>query len=283
MKRFVSKTLTPISAAIAVLALATSGAQAQTTPVFEYNFPASWNGTGTTVTDQSTAGNNGTTQGTLALSAAVPPGAAVGTQSITTTAGGIETAPLLLENSIVANAGGFTYDVAFMWDGTDKTGNGHVQKIIDYAGTESLQLTTTAGSAELQMGTSLDTGGIIIAASMTISPNTWYDVTMTFDTQGNSLDGLGDLAGFVSLYVDGSLVDSGSATKGTQGDNFGNRGIGVGQLAFPDTHLVLFTGQIYDPSVSLGVAPVPEPSTIALGLMGGLAFLGAAARRRFKK
>lgn len=31
------------------------------------------------------------------------------------------------------------------------------------------------------------------------------------------------------------------------------------------------------------VTPVPEPSTIALGLMGGLAFLGAAARRRFKK
>src|SRR5690348_11142357 len=80
-------------------------------PVFSYSFPASWGGTGTVVTDQSTAANNGVTNGTLALSASVPPSAASGTQSITTSAGGIVTnAKNLLDNSIVAAAGGFRYD-----------------------------------------------------------------------------------------------------------------------------------------------------------------------------
>src|SRR3954465_14291067 len=114
-------------------------------PVFSYSFPASWNGTGTAVTDQSAAGHNGVTNGTLALSANVPPGAAGGTQSISTTGGGIVTsATQLLTNPTIAAAGGFAYDVAFLWDGTDSTNNGHIEKIIDYSGTESLQLTTSA-------------------------------------------------------------------------------------------------------------------------------------------
>src|SRR3954470_16142354 len=121
-------------------------------PVFLYSFPASWNGTGTAVIDQSGAANDGHTTGTPALAASIPPGATAGTQSITTNAGAIVTnANQLLTNATVAAAGGFRYDLSFMWDGTDSTSFGHVEKIVDYAGTESLQLTTTAGSAALQM------------------------------------------------------------------------------------------------------------------------------------
>ena len=83
------KTFTPVSAVAAVFALAATGAHAQT-PVFNYSFPASWSG-GTAVTDQSSAGNNGNTVGSLSLAAAVPPGAAAGTQSLNTAAGGILT------------------------------------------------------------------------------------------------------------------------------------------------------------------------------------------------
>jgi hypothetical protein len=225
----------------------------------------------------STAGNNGITNSTLALSANVPPGAAAGTQSITTNAGGIVTnAKQLLTNPIVAAAGGFRYDVSFLWDGTDSSGsNGGVEKIIDYAGTESLQLTVPAGagSADLEMGTSLDTGGLIIAASTTISPNTWYNVTMTFDTQGNPVVA-GDLTGLVSLYVNGSLVSSGMATKGTQGDTL-NRPIGVGELGSTFGHIVFLRGQIYNPSVSLGV---PEPASLVLLSLVGV--FGFALRKR---
>ncbi len=270
MKKHILNTFTPISAVAAVFGLAASAAQAQTTPVFEYGFPASWNGTGATITDQSTAGHNGVFDGTLSLSAAVPAGAAAGTQSLDTSAGGILTsANSLLANSAIFAAGGFTYNVSFMWNGTDSSSFGHIQKLIDYAGTESLQLLTTSGSASLQMAFADDTGVETVAVSKTVSPNTWYNVTLTFGSTSMVGD---DVAGTASLYVDGSLAGSGAATKGTYGDILA-RPIGVGQLGANFGYLVGFKGDIYDASVSLGVATVPEPSALALGALGGLGLM----------
>ena len=227
MKRHTIRTFTPISAVAAVFWLAASVADATTLPVVEYDFPASWNGTGSTITDVSPAGNNGHYDGTLSLDAAVPPGAAAGTQSVDTSAGGIlTTATQLLANSAVAAAGGFTMNVSFMWNGTDSSSFGHTEKLIDYAGTESLQLVTTTGSASLQMAFGDDVGNESIPVSTTIVPNTWYNVTLDF---GNTTPVGSDVAGTASLFVNGSLVSSAAATKGTYGDSL-NRPIGVGQL-----------------------------------------------------
>ena len=271
-----------MSAVVTGLALAAAGAHGQTTPVFNYNFPASWGGTGTTITDQSSAGNNGTSDGTLALAAAVPPGAPGGTQSINTAAGAILTgANSSLNNAAVAAAGGFTYGVDFMWNGTDSTSFGHTEKIIDYAGTESLQLITTAGSANLQMVFGNDSGSTeTIAVSTTILPNTWYDVSLQFNTAGNSLVA-GDISGAVDMNVNGTDF-LGAATKGTYGDSLA-RPIGVGQLGARFGYLVGLKGDIYDPSVSLGVAEVPEPSSLALALMSGLGSLGMMWNARRSK
>ena len=122
MKKHTIKTFTPISAVAAVFGLAASVAYAQTTPVFHADFPASWNGTGTTVTDQSGAGNNGFQSGTASyMTAAVPPGALAGTGSMALGgAGGIKVTPTaLLNNAAIASAGGFTYNIAFLveWNG----------------------------------------------------------------------------------------------------------------------------------------------------------------------
>src|SRR5215831_8422537 len=215
MKRRKIKTFTPISAVAAVFGLAASAAHANA-PLFEYNFPASWNWTGTTITDVSSGGINGHTVGTLSLDAAVPPGASGGTQSILTTAGGILTsANSLLNNATIAGAGGFIYNVSFNWNGTDSTSFGHTQKLIDYAGTESLQLVTTSGSASLQMAFADDLGAETVAVSTTVLPNTWYNVTLAF---GNTSMVGGDVSGTANLYVNGSLIASGSATMGTYGD-----------------------------------------------------------------
>lgn len=276
MKRRKLKTFAPISAVAAVFGLAASAAYGQTTPVFEYNFPASWNGTGTAVTDVSAGGNNGHTVSTLSLDAATPPGAPGGTQSINTTAGAVLTSGnQLLNNSAVAGAGGFSYTVAFNWNGTDSSSFGHTEKLIDYAGTESLQLVTTAGQASLQMAFTDDLGVSAPVVSTTILPNTWYNVVLTF---GNTSMVGSDVAGTANLYVNGSLVSSASATKGTYGDGL-SRPIGVGQLGANFGYLVGFKGDIYDPSVSLGVVAVPEPSTLALSALGGL---GAMLLRRRK-
>jgi len=257
MKHQTSKVLSVLG----VLAMAACGAQAATS-VLEYNFPASWNGTGTDVTDFSSAGNNGTISGTLSLSSSVPPGALAGTQSIMTSSGGIVTTGTgLLLNSTVAAAGGFKYTVSFMWDGTDSASFGHTEKIIDYAGTESLQLTTSAGSAQLQMR--FDDS--VNAISTTILPNTWYSVAMEFDTLGNTVDASGNLAGLASMVVNGGAPITAAATKTAQGDGL-DRPIAIGQLGANFGYLVGFKGNIYDPTVSL----VPEPSALALLGAGSL-------------
>ena len=159
MKTHILRTFSPISAVAAVFWLAASVADAQTSPVFEYSFPASWSGTGSTITDVSPAGNNGGYDGTLSLDAAVRRERQPAPCQSNTSAGGILTdGDMLLSNSAVAAAGGFTMNVSFMWNGTDSSSFGHTQKLIDYAGTESLQLVTTTGSASLQMAFADDGG-----------------------------------------------------------------------------------------------------------------------------
>ena len=145
----------------------------------------------------------------------------------------------------------------------------HLEKLIDYAGTESLQLDTTAvTSAKLEMVFADDAGAETTAVSTTIAPNTWYDVKLTFDN--TSMVG-SDVTGTANLYVNGSLVSSGSATKGTYGDGL-NRPIGIGEWGYGHTTSTGgLHGDIYDASVTLGI--VPEPSALALGALGGLGMM----------
>jgi hypothetical protein len=292
MKKFTTKknataVATPLSAVAAMFALGMSGAQAQTTPVFDATFPASWNGTSTTVTDQSSAGNTGFQSGTATYTtAAVPAGAAALTGSMSLAgAGGIKVTPdQLLDNTTVAADGGFTYNIDFLWNGTAAA----TQKLIDYAGTESLQLvnaTTSSATLEMVFGgnpvTAPATSPETVASSTTIAPNTWYDVTMTFNTTGNSLVD-GDISGVESLYVNDVLVGTADATKGSYGDSL-DRPIAIGELGYGHTSsYVGLDGDIYTASVDLGVpTSAPEPtSTALLGVSGALAMAWNLRRRK---
>lgn len=274
MKKHGIKTFIPVSAVAAVFGLAATGADAQS-PIFTANFPNSWNGTSTTVVDQSGAGNTGFQSGTASFTTvAVPPGAAAGTGSMALTGvGGIKVTPTgLLNNASVANAGGFIYNMNFLWDGTDSTSFGHTQKLIDYAGTESLQLITTSGSALLEMTFTDDAGNTTAPVSTTILPNTWYSVRLTF---ANTSLVAGDVSGTANLYLNGGLVSSAAATKGTYGDGL-NRPIGIGEFGYGHTTSIIgLHGDIYDASIQL----VPEPSTLALGALGGFGMLFLRRRK----
>ena len=201
-------------------------AQAEATPVFEYSFPASYDGTGSTVTDLSGAGNNVTLDGTnVALIDNRPPGFDASLMSITGANGGHgATAAIdLLNNTAVAAAGGFTMDCWFQWEGTYT----NIRKLIDYAGTEALR----TNNSQIQF--ILSDGGSVLG--MDIVADTWYHVVGVFDTQGNSpyAGAYGsdlDIDGVMSLYVDDVLIGSQPATKTGFGDSL-NRSMSINRWA----------------------------------------------------
>ncbi len=234
-------------------------------PVFTYAFPDSWDGTNATVTDLSSAGNNGAVAGAPLLSNVVPPGAPVGSQSILTTDGGVRTdAVSLLNNVAVEDAGGFTFEVTFRWS---NSGGAVVRKLIDYAGTEFLQIENfddEAGTADLRFGFNDEAGG----PTLSISSNIWYTATATFDTQGNGIVA-GAIDGLATLEVPGLGVASEAMTKTSFGDSLG-RPIGVGTFSASSGGLLEFDGNIFDANVAL----LPEPTSLLL--LG----IGAAVLRR---
>jgi hypothetical protein len=270
------KKLTPIPAAAAVFALAASAAHAvsfEDTYLFSANFPASWNGTGTAVADHGGLAPAGFQSGTATYTTStVPPGATAGTGSMALSGvGGIKVTPTgYLNNGNIAYGGGFAFNIDFMWNGGFSSSFGGVQKLIDYAGTESLQLVaTSATSATLEMEFASDTGTESTAVSYTISPNTWYNTSMVFNTYGAPLVG-GDISGTANLYINGALQSYGAATKGTYGDGL-NRPIGIGEFGYGHTTSIIgLDGDIYSASIEV----VPEPSSLALGALGGLGLLG---------
>jgi len=285
----------------AALLLAGATLSASAGPILQYSFPASYANTGTTVTDLSPAGNNGIVSTTVAKQPAVssvvlPPNATAGTDSLATSngataVGGIQTTNTsLLNNPTLAAAGGFTYALEFLWNGTDSTSNQHIQKLIDYAGTEALQVntsTTAANPGTAQLTFIFTTQGaagppvqpdITTGPALTILPNIWYFAYATFDTQGNPVAGDGSINGLATLTAGpvggGQASASLAVTKTIYGDGtiLGPRPIGIGELGFPSTSaaLVPLFGNLYNPSVSLGV---PEPASLGLLSLVGLGFV----------
>ena len=239
------------------------------TPVFRYSWPAS--GLTPEIVDLSSAGNNAS-PGNAVLDPAIPPGAPAGTESLNTTDGGAATlATDLLENAAVAAAGGFRYDVQFLWDGTNDAGSTVlIQKIIDYAGTESLQLEAldlAGGTGTLRFLFNDNNEG----PTTTINANQWYTVSAVFQTTGG-VQGDGSVPGIATLTVDGSDFTQ-AVSKTDFGDSL-DRAIGVGGLSLVP-NIIELHGLIYDPSVKL----LPEPGTFMLSL-AGLGGMVAVRRRR---
>jgi fibronectin type 3 domain-containing protein len=225
----------------------------------KYSFPASYDGTGTTVTDIGGLGNDATllSNANAYVAGEYPSGGSGGSFNAGLPNDFYTDAPIILNNNMIALYGGFSYDVWIKWNG-EACPNG---KIIDYAGTDFISLND--GELKFGMvnnpgytGTEISTNGLV--------QDVWYHVVAIFNTQGNSIDSEGGIAGLMQLFVDDELVARKNWGKGTFGDDL-NRSIGFGN--HPNHYANNdFKGMIYNPCVSYGVIPMPVPPNPPLGV-----------------
>ena len=183
-----------------------------------------------------------------------------------------------LSNSAIADAGGFTMETWFNWNGA-----GAINSLIDYAGTEKIVLDTAQGAGnEVRMRINSDSA--LDSVIGTVGADEWHYVAAVFDTQGNTVDA-GSITGIFRLYLDGSLTDTtDSLTISDFGDSL-NRTIGVGKhpLNFEGDR---FDGLIFEPRVSLGALSqsellfVPEPGGFVLMVLGALISFRCFGKRR---
>ncbi|MGI9429264.1 MAG: CotH kinase family protein, partial [Bythopirellula sp.] len=191
--------------------------------------------------DTSHTGNNGIGSPGLTIDNDVPPGAIAGTQSYDTSAGLINTQAIdLLDNSLIAAAGGFTYDV-WVKASVNPPARG---KIVDYAGTENLRV-NSSGFVEF----TVSDGGSTLSNGASISDGQWHHLIAEFDSTGNTVQPNGSISGTMRLSVDGAQFSQ-AGTVSDFGDSL-NRSIGVGAHPFGSEH---FPGLLHDVKVSLGVA-----------------------------
>jgi hypothetical protein len=156
-----------------------------------------------------------------------------------------------LDNSFIADEGGFTYETWFKWNGI-----GDINSIIDYAGTEKLVIDVNAGSGnELRMRINSDPPADSFIAE--VEPDQWYYSAVVFDTQGNEIAGDLSVTGVFLLYLDGELVETTDEVTITEFGDSLNRNIGISKhpLAFERD---FFDGLVYEPRVSLGALTPTE-------------------------
>jgi hypothetical protein len=235
-------------------------AQAAKTPVFFYEAPAPGSlAVGTVITDQSGAGNNGAVaQAALPTVAEAPVG--VGNSFDHTGSNGSlrTTATQLLHNTAVAANGGFQMDV---WFKADVPSSGNFGSLINYAGTERIQLggqNTGPGGmgdknfVEFRLSS---TGDFVANPTIQVSDNAWHHATSKFIVTDLS-DPL-NIRGDIHLTLDNQTHVFRNALKTSQGDNL-NRVISVGAHPTAGTTPTQinnnddFDGLIYQPKVWLG-------------------------------
>src|SRR5579863_2407736 len=231
-------------AALSVLAPAARAAQ-QTLIFYQVNNTDAAQVASGSVPNLGTLGN-GTFGGSgVTLSGDLPVNgvaAGYGSASIVCSGAGGILAPgtLQLSRTNIANAGGFTYEAWFKWNG-----GGNINAIIDYAGTEKLIRPNS------EPGPLMETDNATFSLIGAAASNQWHYVAVVF-TPTNSLSG-DTISGKYTFYLDTNtpLATVLNITLSSFGDKI-NRTIGVGTHPVPSFTTDFFNGLIYEPRVTLG-------------------------------
>jgi len=224
-------------------------------PVFIYRFPASFDGTTTRVIDRGNGLNHSTMNSAGGYHAGVvPPGKSGGSISGTGGARGVTDAIDLLNTTDVETYGGFKIETWFNWPGTDSS----LLKMIDYAGTDFLSTQADQIRFRLSDATTL---------AHPITSNTWYQLSVYFDTDGNTNEvdtvyGGFKVKGHLYMYVDGVQVDgAANVYKTAYGDSL-NRPTGINR--HPTFGGEINSGYLYDPAIYLGLGAYKPMGTVLI-------------------
>ena len=241
----------------ATLALG-GAAHAAKTPVFFYDAPnaVSTLAVNAAIADQSGAGNNGRVEQQpvpVVMDAPVGGGFSF---DMTGSGGSVRTLAIdLLNNAAVFNAGGFQMDV---WFKTDGTTSGNFGSLINYAGTERIELAgQNTGPGGLGDKNYLEfrlssTGDFVANPDTLVADNQWHHAVSKFMVTDASNPS--NLRGDIHLALNGTTHIYRGAVKTSQGDDL-NRVIGVGHHPTAGTTVNNnddFDGLIYQPKVWLG-------------------------------
>ncbi len=203
-----------------------------------------------TVPDLGTGANDGVAGPAAILSENIPTvgvSGGLGNRALDGSVAGVDdgvvtSEALSLSNANIAAAGGFTYEAWFNWNG-----EGNINSIIDYAGTEKLTVQPGLGG-DVRMGFDYGGSGGIILGNAT--PGQWHYAAVVFDSDGNTVNADGTLNGTVTTYFDGlDPMVTENVVKDPFGDSL-NRMIGVGQHpnGYGGDYL---DGLVFEPRVSL--------------------------------
>jgi hypothetical protein len=248
--------------AVAALLATSSAAHAQKVPLFFYDAPESATplAVNAAIADQSGAGNNGRIeQATVATVADTPTGSGY-SFNVGIGSGSVRTLAIdLLDNADVLAAGGFQFDV---WFKTDGTSSGIFGSLINYAGTERIELAGQAGGPGgladknyLEFRVSSGGGDYVANPTKNISDNQWHHVTSKFIVTDASDPR--NLRGDMHLILDGVTHIYKNGVKTSQGDDL-NRVISIGNHPTASSQPAglnntdNFDGLIYQPKAWLG-------------------------------
>jgi hypothetical protein len=247
-----------------LLTLSATGRSAFT-PIFEYRFPDSYDGTaGAPVIDLSDGGHNAgayTRNGepALALSTEVPPGSPAGAMSLdlATINGSIRTdATQLLERTGIVAAGGFMMDVWFKGVPAATTATS-TQKILDDTGTEFIGVRGADGDGdgkfrEMSIRLSSVANTFYLDEDDGLAPDSWNHITYSFTVTSS----VGSVIGDVAIVLNGVTTTFPGRTLGSNSTyvNF-NRPASMGR--HPTNVSEHYLGLVYNPSMYLGTVPIP--------------------------
>jgi hypothetical protein len=246
--------------ALAGALLTGPSALAQKTPIFFYDAPATATlALNAAIPDQSGAGNNGRIeQAPVATVADTPTGSGysfdlgIGSGSVRTLA--ID----LIENAKVMEAGGFQFE---LWFKTDGTSSGPFGSLMNYAGTERIELAGQIGGPgglgdknylEFRLSSS---GDYVANPDKVISDSQWHRAISKFIVTDASDPR--NLRGDMHLILDGVTHVYRNGVKTSQGDDL-NRVISMGNHPTATTAASNlnnndnFDGLIYQPKAWLG-------------------------------